>query len=99
MSRIPNEEMHRLGGAQWTAGATHRICMVIDVKDLGIIGSWRQEQTIELTRAPYTYRPWPESTAELYKLSDYSRTTSSNASEARRLWADRRKGYQNTVLR
>jgi hypothetical protein len=27
------------------------------------------------------------STAELYKLSDYSRTTSSKASEARRLWA------------
>jgi hypothetical protein len=40
------------------------------------------------------YRPWPESTAELYKLSDYSRNTSSNASEARRLWADRHKGYQ-----
>jgi hypothetical protein len=55
------------------------------------------------TRADYrtnpsaTYRPWPESTAELYKLSDYSRTSSSNASEARRLWADRRKGYQNTT--
>jgi hypothetical protein len=45
------------------------------------------------------YRPWPESTAELYKLIDYSRTTSSNASEARRLWADRRKGYQNTASR
>jgi hypothetical protein len=74
------------------------VCNVLLVKDFGFIGSWRQGKTIGLPERDL-YRPWPESTAELYKLSGYSRTTSSNASEARRLWTDLRKGYQNTTSR
>jgi hypothetical protein len=43
------------------------------VKDLGFIGSWVESRPESKTERDL-YRLWPESTVELYKLPNFSRT-------------------------